>query len=117
LELITTAFPKLGAQEAVHSFAFYMSKLDVHKSHLMRRVSTNPARSMVWWNMLTHAGLIQHTRHANLEEKRLNKGPLAIATGDVVDDIGQCACMLESGNTIRHKKIHSMNIFSKNQFV
>ena len=51
--------------------------------------------------MLTHKGLIQHTRHAELAGKGLNKGPLEILTGDVVEDIGECACMLESGISLK----------------
>ena len=60
LSFITELLPKKDAQNAVVSYCYYIIKLKEKGSLLIRRITNEPARAMVWLNMLTHSGFIQY---------------------------------------------------------
>ena len=93
MHLITPALPKKDPQDAVVSYAFYIVKSGSKSSLLLRRVSNNPARSMVWVNMLSHKSLLQYS--CGEAHKHMVPGPL---TEMVESNLGDCNLMLEPGN-------------------
>ena len=96
---ITELLPKKDAQNAVVSYCYYIFKLGKQASLLFRRITNEPARAMVWYNMLTHNGIASYRKIQGFEkynrphitEERLTRYPHI--------DIGECDVMLEPGNS------------------
>ena len=96
---ITELLPKKDAQNAVVSYCYYIFKMGAKNSLLIRRITNEPARAMVWYNMLTHGGVVSYRKIRGFEkynrphitEERLTNFPHI--------DIGECDVMLEPGKT------------------
>ena len=98
LPLITELLPKKEAQNAVASYCYYIMKLGEKGSLLIRRITNDPARAMVWLNMLTHEGLLQYRTIPNLEKYNRPHLTMERCIAYPHNSIGGCEVMFEPGN-------------------
>ena len=95
LHVVTELLPKKDAQNAVVSYCYYIFKLKEKSSLLIRRITNEPARAMVWYNMLTHGGFIQYRTIRGFEKYNI---PLVTYDRLVRNQISsECDTMLEPG--------------------
>ena len=110
IPLITELLPKKDAQNAIASYCYDVVKLKEKGSLLIRRITNEPARAMVWLNMLTHSGFIQYRTIKGFE--KYNQPLVTFDRLKTFPHIGgsDCDIMLEPGKKYNNYKIISTKL-------